>query len=1537
MSLTGTGSFGNYDLTAQTTGSPLARQKTHEQEEEKTALEAMSSPVGDEKGIRSRPTSMAGLNKSQGPQSDKGVPSSGDATDTAFEDDEDAVEEERRHSIVQALARKYTSQSHAAAEGVNPFTIASDDKESPLNPNGPNFSSRAWAKAVVNLVTGEGHKFRTTGVAFQNLNVHGFGSTTDYQKDVGNIWLEAVGLVRKLTGHGQRRIDILRDFDGLVRNGEMLVVLGPPGSGCTTFLKTIAGDYNGIFMDGDSYFNYQGVTAKEMHTQHRGEAIYTAEVDTHFPQLSVGDTLTFAARARAPRQLPPGISRDGFATHLRDVVMAMFGISHTVNTQVGNEYIRGVSGGERKRVTISEAALSNAPLQCWDNSTRGLDSANAVEFCKTLKLQSDLFGSTACVSIYQAPQSAYDYFDKALVLYEGRQIFFGRADAARQYFIDLGFECPSRQTTPDFLTSMTSPQERIIRPGFEAKAPRTPDEFAAAWKNSPEYGSLKAEIEEYKESHPINGPDAVAFRASKKAQQARGQRLKSPFTLSYIQQVQLCLWRGWRRLMGDPSLSIGALIGNFIMALIISSVFFNLQPNTDSFYRRGALLFFACLMNAFASALEILTLYAQRPIVEKHARYALYHPSAEAVASMLCDMPYKIANTLVFNITLYFMSNLRREPGAFFFFLLISFVTVLSMSMIFRTIASTSRTLSQAMVPAAIIILALVIFTGFVIPIDYMLGWCRWINYIDPVAYSFEALMVNEFHGRTFECSTYVPSMRLPAYANVGDKNHVCSSIGAVMGSGFVNGDDYINSGFRYYHQNKWRNFGIILVFIVGFLSFYLYAAENVAAKKSKGEVLVFRRGHKPASFKENKGDAESGGTPVAGPVVKADNGHVSDGHSTDGAGMLQEQKSVFHWNNVCYEVKVKGETRQILNNVDGWVKPGTLTALMGVSGAGKTTLLDCLADRTAMGVITGEMLVDGRPRDTSFQRKTGYVQQQDLHLQTTTVREALNFSALLRQPAHVPRSEKLAYVDEVIRLLDMEEYADAVIGVPGEGLNVEQRKRLTIGVELAAKPPLLLFVDEPTSGLDSQTSWAILDLLEKLTKSGQAILCTIHQPSAMLFQRFDRLLFLAKGGKTVYFGDIGENSREMTAYFERQGGFPCPAEANPAEWMLEVIGAAPGSTSDIDWHQAWRNSPEFSAVQEELQRLKVNEKESNPISEDPGSYREFAASFWQQLVFVTHRVFQQYWRTPSYIYSKMALCVLVALFIGFVFYKAPNTIQGMQNQMFAIFNILTVFGQLVQQTMPHFVIQRSLYEVRERPSKVYGWKVFMLSQIIVELPWNTLMAGLMFVCWYFPVGLQANAMDAGQTAERGGLMFLLLVAFLLFTSTFTDFIIAGFETAEAGGNIANLLFSLCLIFCGVLAGPDVMPRFWIFMYRLSPFSYLVSAMLSTAVANTSIECANNELLQFKPADGMTCKEYMEPYISQFGGYLQDEANNTMCSFCTISDTNVYLASVNTSYDDRWRNFGILWAYIIFNIFAALGLYWLVRVPKKKLGKKKQE
>lgn len=1268
-----------------------------------------------------------------------------------------------------------------------------------------------------------------------------------------------------------------------------------------------------------------------MNKNYRGEAIYTAEVDVHFPMMTVGETLYFAAQARRPRHIPGGVSVKQYAEHQRDVIMALYGISHTINTRVGNDFLRGVSGGERKRVTIAEASLSRAPLQAWDNSTRGLDSANAIEFCKTLRMETEINGTTACVAIYQAPQAAYDLFDKVLVLYEGRQIFFGKTTDAKNFFVNMGFDCPDRQTDADFLTSMTSALERIVRPGWEDRVPRTPDEFAQIWKNSPERAALLQQIEAYEQKYPIGGEAGQKFKESRQAQKAKGQREKSPYTLSFTQQIKLCLWRGFVRLKADPSITLSQLIANSIMALIISSVFYNLAPTTQSFYQRSALLFFAILMNAFGSALEILTLYAQRPIVEKHSRYALYHPSAEAFASMLTDMPYKIVNSITFNLVLYFMTNLRREPGNFFFFVLISFTLTLVMSMFFRSIAAVSRSLVQALAPAAILILGLVMYTGFTIPPNYMLGWSKWIRYINPVSYGFEALMVNEFHNRNFECNHWLPAG--PGYENVSGMERACSAVGAVPGQSFVSGDAYINTAFEYKASHKWRNFGLLWVFMFVLMMVYLVGTEYITAKKSKGEVLVFRRGHKVLNVKsKSTEDLESAPT-GRNVAVQNDN--------SDDIAIIERQTAIFQWKDVCYDIKIKGEPRRILDHVDGWVKPGTLTALMGVSGAGKTTLLDCLATRTTMGVISGEMLVDGKPRDESFQRKTGYAQQQDLHLATSTVREALTFSAVLRQPAHVSRQEKIEYVEEVIKLLDMSEYADAVVGVPGEGLNVEQRKRLTIGVELAAKPALLLFLDEPTSGLDSQTSWAILDLLDKLKKNGQAILCTIHQPSAMLFQRFDRLLFLAKGGRTVYYGDVGQNSQILVDYFVRNGGFPCPPAANPAEWMLEVIGAAPGSHTDIDWHQAWRNSPEYAEVQRHLAELKSERSQLEALQrtisaqerEDKAAYREFAAPFWQQLRETTIRVFQQYWRSPAYIYSKTFLCILSALFIGFSLYQMPNTQQGLQNQMFAIFMLMTIFGQLCQQIMPHFVTQRDLYEVRERPSKAYSWKAFMISNIAVELPWNALMAVLIFFCWYYPIGLYRNAEPTDSVTIRGFELFLFLFMFLIFTSTFTHMIIAGMDSAETGGNIANLMFSLCLIFCGVLSTPSDFPRFWIFMYRVSPFTYLVSGLLSTGLANSKVYCAQREFVVFNPPQGETCGQYLSAYRDTFGGYIANPNATINCNYCTMDDTNIFLASLSSNYSERWRNFGILWVFVIFNVVAALALYWLLRVPKQKKEK----
>jgi ATP-binding cassette subfamily G (WHITE) protein 2 (PDR) len=314
--------------------------------------------------------------------------------------------------------------------------------------------------------------------------------------------------------------------------------------------------------------------------------------------------------------------------------------------------------------------------------------------------------------------------------------------------------------------------------------------------------------------------------------------------------------------------------------------------------------------------------------VEKHSKYAFYHPFAEAIASMICDLPNEIGTTIFFDLTLYFMTNLRRTPGHFFVFFLFTFMCTLTMSMYFRSIAALSRTLSQAMAPAAIFILALIIYTGFAIPTRDMHPWFRWINWLDPVAYAFEALMINEFHNRNIPCSVFIPTGDFTStgganYNDVSPEQRICSTTGAAAGANFVDGDAYINVNFQYYASHLWRNLGIIIAFMIFGCAIYLTATESISAKKSKGEVLVFRRGAVPDQGP--KADEESNVEDrVNTEIVLARQKTVPEAPAS-----IQKQTAVFHWDGVNYDIKIKGEPRRLLDDVDGWVKPGTLTALM--------------------------------------------------------------------------------------------------------------------------------------------------------------------------------------------------------------------------------------------------------------------------------------------------------------------------------------------------------------------------------------------------------------------------------------------------------------------------------------------------------------------------------------------------------------------------------------------------------------------------------
>lgn len=372
--------------------------------------------------------------------------------------------------------------------------------------------------------------------------------------------------------------------------------------------------------------------------------------------------------------------------------------------------------------------------------------------------------------------------------------------------------------------------------------------------------------------------------------------------------------------------------------------------------------------------------------------------------------------------------------------------------------------------------------------------------------------------------------------------------------SGTVSGTRFLEVQFGYKKEHIWRNFGIILVFTVGYLIIAMIgvefmdfgsggAATKVFAKKSPEQSLTARE-----TEKEKNPATPPPTRPLSGSekVLEGDELAIKKTKTA-----VQGGGSSYTWSNVSYTVGAGETEKKLLHEINGFVKPGRLTALMGPSGAGKTTLLDNLAQRKRVGVTTGDFLLDGKPLGVDFERSTAFVEQQDVHDGTSTVREALRFSAVLRQPATTSKEEKYAFVEKIIDLLELEPLADAMIGL---GLSVEERKRVTIGVELASKPEALLFLDEPTSGLDSNGALSIVRFLRKLADdSGLAILCTIHQPSAILFQEFDEVLLLASSGREVYFGNTGERGTTVINYFERNGAPAAAPDANPAEYILEV------------------------------------------------------------------------------------------------------------------------------------------------------------------------------------------------------------------------------------------------------------------------------------------------------------------------------------------------------------------------------------------------
>ncbi|KAJ6070288.1 hypothetical protein N7467_011607 [Penicillium canescens] len=1342
-----------------------------------------------------------------------------------------------------------------------------------------------------------GIKDKHIGVIWDNLSVRGVGGVKTIIKTFPDAiidFLNVPAIVMDIFGWGKKgqEVNILKDFRGLTRPGEMVLVLGRPGSGCTSFLKVISNQrvgYTGI--DGEVLYGpYEhDVFAKRF----RGESVYNQEDDIHQPTLTVKQTLGFALDTKTPGKRPFGVSKAEFKQRVIDTLLKMFNIEHTANTVIGNMFIRGVSGGERRRVSIAEMMITSGTVLAWDNSTRGLDASTALDFAKSLRILTNIYKTTTFVSLYQASENIYKQFDKVLVIDSGRQVFFGPTSEARAYFEDLGFREKPRQTTPDYLTGTTDPFEREFKDGRSAEdVPSTPEALAEAFNKSVYSERLDQDMKSYRaqiaQQKQIHDDFEIANKEAKRKFTSDSSVYSIPFHIqiwALMQRQFLIKWQDKFAMTVSWITSVG-------IAIILGTVWLNSPATSAGAFTRGGLLFISLLFNGFQAFSELASTMMGRSIVNKHRSFTFYRPSALFIAQIIVDTTFAIARILVFSVIVYFMCGLVRDAGAFFTFVLIILEGYVTMTVFFRTVGCLCPDFDSALKFASVIITLFVLTSGYLIQWSGAQVWLRWIYYINPFGLGFASLMVNEFKRLTMTCTTESLVPTGPGYGDIA--HQVCTLAGGEPGSAIIPGSNYVAQTFSYMKGDLWRNFGIMIALIIGFLGTNLYF----------GEILQFEAGGKTITFYQRE-NAERKALNEALMERKASR----QSKTLDmGSNLDITSKSVFTWEDVSYEVPVPSGTRRLLNSVYGYVQPGKLTALMGASGAGKTTLLDVLAARKNIGVVRGDILVDGKPPGTSFQRGTSYAEQLDVHEAMQTVREALRFSADLRQPFETPQSEKYAYVEEIITLLELENLADAIIGTPDTGLSVEERKRVTIGVELAAKPELLLFLDEPTSGLDGQSAWNIVRFLRKLSAAGQAILCTIHQPNSALFENFDRLLLLQRGGETIYCGDIGHDSHILLDYFRRNGA-DCPADANPAEWMLDAIGA--GQTrriGDRDWGDIWRSSPELEKLKQEIVQIKASRAQFVQENKDEADVeKEYASPLWHQIKVVGRRTNLVFWRSKNYGFTRLYTHVVIAIITGLAFLNLDDSRSSLQYRIFVIFNVTVLPAIILQMVQPRYDMSRLIF-YRESASKTYSQFAFSLSMVIAEMPYSILCAVCFFLPLYYIPGFQSDS-------SRAGYQFFIILITEIFSVTLGQMISALTPNSLIASQMNPPITIIFSLFCGVAIPKPQMPGFWrAWLYQLDPFTRLIGGMVVTELHGRDVVCSAAELNHFQAPSNLTCGEYMKPFFENGGnGYLVDEATQA-CKYCAYKIGDQFYAAFSMYFDHRWRDLGIFAAFIGSNL-----------------------
>ncbi|PAN14215.1 hypothetical protein PAHAL_2G391800 [Panicum hallii] len=1217
------------------------------------------------------------------------------------------------------------------------------------------------------------------------------------------------GLISRFGTSNKRTIKILKDVSGIIKPSRMTLLLGPPSSGKSTFMQALTGKHaKNLKVSGK--ITYCGHEFSEFYPERT--SAYVSQYDLHNGEMTVRETMDFSRRclgigARydmlselARRERNAGIKPDpeidafmkataveGKETNvMTDITLKVLGLDICADIIVGDEMQRGISGGQKKRVTTGEMLTGPAKALFMDEISTGLDSSSTFQIVKYIRQMVHVMNYTVMISLLQPPPETYNLFDDIILLSEGYIVYHGPRENILEFFESAGFRCPERKGVADFLQEVTSRKDQ-----------------QQYWFHDQEhyrYVSVPEFVQHFKTFH-------VGQKLQKELQVPYDKSKTHPaalttkkYGLSSWESLKAVLSREWLLMKRNSFLYIFKAFELSFLAFLTMTVFFRTKMPSGKFSDGGkfnGVLTSSLITIMFIGFPELNMIIKKLPVFYKQRDYLFFPAWTFGLATIILKIPFSFLESISWTTVTYYVIGFAPAPGRFFSQFLAYFLTHQMAVAMFRLLGAILQTMVVANTFGMFSLLLVFLFGGFLIPRQNIKPWWIWGYWTSPMMYSNNAISVNEFLSTRWASPNTEANIDAPTIGKAILK--VKGSFGSQWGF--------------------WLSIGATIGYIILFNILFLCALTFLSAGGSSSNAVI-----SDDDDEKKSADQEQ--------MSQVTHGTDEPANRRSQTGMvLPFQPLSLSFNHMNYyvdmpaEMKERGFTEsrlQLLSDISGAFRPGVLTALVGVSGAGKTTLMDVLAGRKTGGIIEGDIKLSGYPKNQeTFARISGYCEQTDIHSPNVTVYESLIYSAWLRLSSEVDENTRKMFVEEVMSLVELDVLRDAMVGLPGvSGLSIEQRKRLTIAVELVANPSII-FMDEPTSGLDARAAAIVMRTVRNTVNTGRTVVCTIHQPSIDIFEAFDELLLLKRGGRVIYAGQLGVQSRILVEYFEAIPGVPKITEGyNPATWMLDVSSPLAEARMNVDFAEIYANSSLYRTNQELIKELSI----PPPGYQDLSFPTKYAQNFLNQCMANTWKQYRSYWKNPPYNAMRYLMTALYGIVFGTVFWrmgKNVETQQDLNSLLGATYACIFFLGSANLLTaIPVFSIERTVF-YREKAAGMFSPLSYAFALTAVESLYCIAQGVLYTIPIYAMIGYEWKA-------DKFFYFLFFFTACFLYFSMFGAMLVACTPSQVLATILVSIILTCWNIFSGFLITRPALPVWWRWFYWCDPVAWTIYGVIGS-------------------------------------------------------------------------------------------------------------